>query len=516
MKNLLIIIGFLIFSNLQAQYQNIEISTNADPNEPSIYINPKNPLEIMGGANINRYYFSEDGGYSWDEGTLSSPSYGVWGDPMIITDTLGDFYYFHLANPPSGNWIDRIVCQKYNKLTHTWNDGSFMGLNGEKAQDKHWVVVDQKTNVIYVTWTQFDAYGSSDQFCQSNIMFSKSTDLGASWSQAKQINSQPGDCVDSDNTVEGAVPAVGPNGEVYVAWAGPNGIVFNKSLDGGETWLANETFVCNQGGGWDMAIPGIYRSNGLPVTICDISNGPNRGTIYVNYTDQINGEDDTDVWLVKSTDGGETWTAPARVNDDPAGKQQFLTWLAVDQSNGYLYFVFYDRRDYTNNQTDVFMAVSSDGGQTFNNFVISESPFNPISGVFFGDYNNISATNNVVRPIWTRNQNGNLSIHTAITDMSVGITQRDLVPASVEQNFPNPFRESTVFSYKITHPGHIKLCVINQLGEEIIVLKDAYSERGKFTFRFDMNDYHLSAGVYFFSLQAGNRSIKRKMVIANN
>ncbi|NOU46681.1 MAG: exo-alpha-sialidase, partial [Bacteroidales bacterium] len=333
MKNILYIFSLLIFSNLQAQYQNVRIGEIGNMNEPSIYINPKNPLEVMGGTNIDNYFYSEDGGYSWLVGQLQSPSYGVLGDPMIITDTTGNFYFFHLSNPPAGNWIDRIVCQKYNKLTGSWNDGSYMGLNGNKAQDKHWAIVDQNTNAIYVTWTQFDSYGSPDKFCQSNIMFSKSTDEGISWSPAKQINHQPGDCVDSDNTVEGAVPAVGPNGEIYVAWSGPDGIVFNKSFDAGETWLENETFVCEQGGGWDMAIPGIYRSNGLPVTVCDLSNGPNRGTIYINYTDQINGENDTDVWLVKSTDGGETWTVPVRVNDDPPGKQQFLTWLTVDQSN---------------------------------------------------------------------------------------------------------------------------------------------------------------------------------------
>ena len=43
--------------------------------------------------------------------------------------------------------------------------------------------------------------------------------------------------MDEDDVVEGALPAVGPNGEVYVAWAGPRGIVFNRSLDGDQTWL---------------------------------------------------------------------------------------------------------------------------------------------------------------------------------------------------------------------------------------------------------------------------------------
>jgi hypothetical protein len=516
MKKILLIISLFSFVALQAQYLNVMIGDEGDMNEPSIYINPKNPAEMMAGANIDNYFFSSDYGATWSGGRLISSSYGVWGDPMIITDTLGDFYFFHLSNPSSGNWIDRIVCQKFDKQTGTWNNGSYMGLNGTKAQDKHWAIVDQKTNVIYVTWTQFDQYGSSDPFCESNIMFSKSTDAGASWSPAKIISNQAGNCEDSDYTVEGAVPAVGPDGQLYVAWSGPDGIVFNKSLDGGETWLAEEIFVTTQGGGWDMAIPGIYRSNGLPVTVCDLSNGPNRGTIYVNYTDQINGEDDTDVWIVKSTDDGNTWSAPIRVNDDPAGKQQFLTWMAVDQSNGYLYFVFYDRRNYSNNLTDVFMAVSGDGGNTFTNFPISDSPFSPYSGVFFGDYNNISVTNNIVRPIWTRNESGTLSIYTALIDMSVGLPEKDAIPLAIGQNYPNPFRESTVFSYKVTRAGRVRMTLYNQLGEVIMVLKDEYSERGKYTYRLDTSDHKLKPGVYFLVLQNGNKSSKRKLLIAND
>mgnify|MGYP000152932990 CR=1 FL=1 len=77
--------------------------------------------------------------------------------------------------------------------------------------------------------------------------------------------------------------------------ASSSSIVFDKSIDGGNTWLDEDIFINSQPGGWNYNIPGIYRANGLPITCCDISNSPNRGTIYVNWTDQRNGEDDTDV-----------------------------------------------------------------------------------------------------------------------------------------------------------------------------------------------------------------------------
>ena len=80
-----------------------------------------------------------------------------------------------------------------------------------------------------------------------------------------RISDKGGNCVDSDSTVEGAVPAIGPNGEVFVSWAGPLGIMFDKSTDGGVTF-GNDTFVTTQPGGWDFDVPAIYRANGLPIT----------------------------------------------------------------------------------------------------------------------------------------------------------------------------------------------------------------------------------------------------------
>ena len=64
----------------------------------------------------------------------------------------------------------------------TWNNGSFTGLNGTKAQDKQWIAFDKNSNNFYMSWTQFDSYGSSSPSLKSIILFSKSTNFGTSWS----------------------------------------------------------------------------------------------------------------------------------------------------------------------------------------------------------------------------------------------------------------------------------------------------------------------------------------------
>ena len=309
-----------------------------------------------------------------------------------------------------------MVCQKSTDGGKTWNNGSYTGLNPPKDQDKEWAAVNHINNHLYLTWTQFDLYNSTAPGDSSNILFSASTDLGESWNEPVRINQIAGNCLDDNHAVEGAVPTVGPNGEIYVAWSLEEKIYFDVSEDGGKTWLEHDRLVAEQKSGWNINIPGIGRANGMPVTKCDISKGTFKGRIYVNYADQKEVGNNTDIWLTWSDDKGKTWSEPTRVNDDETEQHQFFSWMDIDPVTGYVYIVFYDRRNFTDNQTEVFLAVSKDGGETFENMKISEAPFTPRTDVFFGDYNNISAFNGKVRPIWTQTEGKTLSVWTAIID----------------------------------------------------------------------------------------------------
>jgi len=101
-----------------------------------------------------------------------------------------------------------------------------------------------------------------------------------------------------------------------------------------------------------------------------------------------------------------------RVNDDNTTRHQFFPWMTIDPTTGIIWGVFYDRRSTTGSATDVYVVKSVDGGETFENFKISEFSFTPTSSVFFGDYNNITAWDGKIYPIWTRLQSGQLSIWT--------------------------------------------------------------------------------------------------------
>jgi hypothetical protein len=387
------------------------------PCEPSVAINRKNPENLVIGNVLNGYHYSFDGGMTWSNHTLTSP-YGVWGDPVLISDTNGYFHYFHLSDPTGRNWksdsiLDRIVCQTSIDGGKTWSDGTYMGLNYPKQQDKEWACLDPATNNIYVSWTQFDKYKSPDPNHKSHIMFSRSADGAQNWSEAKPISVHGGGCMDDSRTAEGAVPAVGPDGEVYVVWARNDSLWFTTSHDQGKTFHP-ETFITTQPGGWSFSLPGIRRCNGFPVVVADCSNGPNRGTIYLNWSNQHNGY--TEVWFSASADGGKTWRTPQKISGDTTKTHRFFTWMNIDRQNGNLYAVYYDRRAYDDARTDVYLAWSKDGGNNWKEKRISEKPFTPSTKYFFGDYNHIDVFRGKIYPVWTAMEDDKLKIYISLID----------------------------------------------------------------------------------------------------
>jgi hypothetical protein len=392
------------------------------PAEVSIAINPKSPDNIVAASFANgrpplpRYgsynYSSMDGGKTWKTIPVADPKNLTQGDDVVYFGNDGTAYHIHLSF--DGIMVTRPKRAESGMIIESSIDGGLTwadpvpAINHENSvtpfEDKPGIVVDNapqskyKGNV-YLAWTRFDVYGSSDPNCHSNIYFTRSNDHGKTFAMAVNISDNAGDCRDSDNTVEGAVPAVAPNGDVYIVWAGPLGLVFKKSTNGGETF-SKEKVISQMPGGWDFSVDGLKRANGMAVTGVDLSGGPNKGTLYVNWIDARNG--DPDVFVMSSKDGGETWNAPVRVNDDPLknGKAQFFTWMSVDPADGSVNVVFYDRRDTVGAMTKLIMARSVDGGKTFVNHKIDAPAFKCDDKVFFGDYTGISAYNGRVVPIF--------------------------------------------------------------------------------------------------------------------
>jgi len=370
----------------------------------------------------NKIFLSRDYGKSWNVRKVKS-KYGDFGNPCVIADNEGYFYYFHMSDPKKLGWegetvMDRIVCQRSSN-GKSWNSGVSIGYSLPKKHERPWATFDETSGRVFVTWTQFDSYNSTNPQDSAHIMLSISDDRGLTWYPPTRINQFGGNCMGELETPVGPVPSAGPETDVYVTWAYDEKIYFDRSIDGGVSWLRNDVVVAEQPGGWHFNVPGFGKASGSPVISCDISYGPNHGNIYVCWADLRNGEDNSDVWISKSTDRGDSWSMPQRVNDDEVvmmGRHQCYNWMTVDPITGNIYVLFYDRRNHSDLKTDVYLAVSTDGGGTFVNEKISLEPFEPNADVFMGDYVNITAYGGFIRPIWTSYQDGELSILTAIID----------------------------------------------------------------------------------------------------
>jgi len=509
----LVIISLICINTASAQIKNVLISNVSDPEEATIAINPKNTQQIIAGANMASYYYSHDGGTNWTRQVLKCEKYNVYGDPLVFWDTLQHAYFMHLSFPnkkitPDGSWVDRIVVNKSTDFGKTYPVCYAFGKNGSKVQDKHWAVVNPYNNEIHVTWTQFDKYESKNPADSSTIRYSKSTDGGVNWTEPLRISYFAGDCRDSDNTVEGAVPCVGPNGQIYVAWAGPKGLVFNKSMNGGKTWLPKELIIDSIPGGWEYTIEGVFRANGLPFTACDNSNGPHRGRIYVCWSDERFGIKNKDVFMIYSDDSGETWSNRILITYYPNHKHQFMPHFTIDQTNGYLYFLYYDRRNFAEgNKTDVYLSVSRDGGLQFVHHKINEQTFTPDKTVFFGDYIGVSAHHGVIRPMWmAMDDNKKLSVYTALLNDSLLKQNTEEKALTIDKTGFYQYADKTTLRFLAEKPGVVSawLYKATDSGFEKCAIKERKFNKGKNELIINFKKLKLPRDTYVIVLYSNN------------
>ncbi len=418
---------WLVTQGVVAQFKNIklyEVTSAGSAADPSIVINPRNVKNIVAGIDADHIYYTNDGGQNWETTKITS-SHGAFGNTFLVADDKGTIYSLLLSDP-SGEGLnnekslDQILCHVSKDGGHVWEEASPFGSNASKDQMSPSATLDAKGNLIAL-WTQFDKYKGTDSTCQSAVFISGSSS-GKKWSKPVQLSQIAGGCADDNNSLTGAMAAGGPDGKIFVVWAGHNKIRLDRSFDGGGMWLENDVQIINQTGGWDQKISGHSRSQALPSLMIDKSKGTYKGVLYLSWADQRSGEKDTDVWFMRSYNHGDNWSSPLKMGDDKNGKHQYMPSMTVDQVTGFIYIVYYDRSAYEDNQTDVFLAFSNDSGATFKSVKVSESPFTPTDDSPFTSRISIAAHNGIISPAWVRIDEGKRSVWTTV------INEADLFP----------------------------------------------------------------------------------------
>jgi hypothetical protein len=254
-----------------------------------------------------------------------------------------------------------------------------------------------------------------------------------------------------------------------------------------------------------------------------------RGRIYVLWSDQRAGLDNTDVFIIRSDDGGATWGGFKQVNNDITTRHQFFPWMTIDQTTGNLYVVFYDRRNTAGDLTDVMLARSVDGGATFTNERVSVDPFLPSASVFFGDYTGITADRGMVYPIWMRLDSGtpsNLSVWLAhVRDtVATAIRREPTIPSAFTlQVFPNPFNPAAKVRLGIPASAAaggsavpVRLQLFDALGRIVNTMIDDVLPAGEHevTVRGENSaGVPLASGTYFLRLSAAGSVMTRRILL---
>jgi hypothetical protein len=374
--------------------------------EPAIAIDPNNGQRIVAVYQDNaQASYSQDGGRSWKSAEGVAPSnYKVSGDVSVAFDRQGHVFICYIAFDKLGTFNywghdasrNGVFVRRSLDGGVTWEANHVPVMEqptqpGIPFEDKPYIVSDTSKSRyggnLYVGWTRWT-------LTNSQILLSRSSDDGKTWSSPIEIDRHPGLPRDDNGAAEGFAGAAGPDGRLYAIWSQDDDIFFTVSGDGGKTFSRARPVIHTAP--IMFAVQTLERANGFPQIAID----PRSQRLFVTWSDYRNG--DLDIFCSTSTDHGKHWSEPVRVNTDPAhdGAEQFFQWMGVDQADGTPYVLFYDRRrDPLNKMQSVTLARSIDQGRSFQNYAWTTEMFDA-EGVFFGDYTGLAAFGGRVYGVW--------------------------------------------------------------------------------------------------------------------
>jgi hypothetical protein len=340
---------------------------------------------------------SSDGGQTFAQSAVPQPALGIdVGDGVVAFGPNGTLFYSSLVLQET----TAVAVASSTDHGMTFSQPAIVSgtIGGATAfQDAPSICVDEGANSafkgnIYVSWATFGKAANS-------ISFTSSTDAGATFQTPVALPAPPKPPKDSVLAfIDGPLPAVGPGGQVYVfyyaSYFGTLGsqIFVVKSTDGGKTFgpgvvvasfftqesvlapLSDvfqglQVYTGGQGG-----VASDTASDSYPQVAIDQTG--NIGVVFEATSLTAPGASDpSKVFFAKSSDGGNTFSAPLQINDDGGVTTQWRPSIAVTPS-GVFGVKWFDRRNDAAHDSlnNVYMAISNDGGNTFSkNFLLTDT-----------------------------------------------------------------------------------------------------------------------------------------------
>ncbi|WP_337866430.1 exo-alpha-sialidase [Ignavibacterium sp.] len=456
-------------------------------------------------------YVSTDRGLTWfGSDTCSAPiiiNHG--GDPGVVVTGTNRLVITHMGSVFFG-----LYSHYSDDLGSSWT--SAYTITGDQIEDKGTTVIDDSptspfNNNIYTAYVSF-------QNAPFKVYFARSTNNGQSWSSPQAINpnplsrsSGPDLAIFDDGKIIGCwagMTTTNPIREDFISIA--------ISSDAGNTWIVRENVFDVNGIMGTLASKNNIRVNGLPRIAIDKTSGQFSGRIYI-VTNEINNlpaGQDPDIILRYSDDLGNSWSNGVRVNQDAFnnGKIQYLPAITIDETGG-INIIYYDDRTTSSDSAEVYLSRSTDGGNTWVDQQISGHKFKPQSIVggasnYQGDFISIISINRKLYTYWMDNFSGIYQIWSSIIDISPNNIDVDIDEISnfkLFQNYPNPFNPSTKIPFLIagknTNKFYATLNIFDLLGRKIATLLNESITSGKYEVEFNTNTIpDLKSGIYFYQI----------------
>jgi hypothetical protein len=367
--------------------------------------------------------YSTDGGSTFTE--IIPPPFNNGhgfnvGDPIVVFNSkLNLFFAGDLAEGCGGFGIGLWTSPDGK----TWTAGACAHNGGSDDRESFWVD-NEPTSGTYGRM-----YISFNDFVNNGALSLVYSDDGKTWSSTVVLNSSFIRDVQVTGTPAGTTRYEGKNSTVFVAamdeGGGGNATRQNlmyKSLDGGKTWTSTtlgprfspvgDQACATNGYFWQVNPIWRHMGWGEPAV------GPS-GVVHYDYAGAGKKGDDGDIYYVRSTDNGKTWSKPIKLNTDKDAphKTQWMPSLSSDL-NGNVTAAWYDRRKAKTacvNVTDPGCKYervgrqSSDNGVTWGTDITISTAVIPqpaqedpsIVSCYAGDYDYNTALNGNAFVTWT-------------------------------------------------------------------------------------------------------------------
>jgi len=391
--------------------------------ESAIRVNYWNPQKVIGASNNisssgrQAMFFSSNAGSTWGQTLLPLVTGDSFmSDPTVDWTSDGTAWSTTIGINAAGTVLN-MRSYKSTDGGATWTfDATFSGslTNNDKQMmwTDHSATSPFKDN-IYVIWHP-----------GLPAVVARRTGPTGSWQAPVTISK-----TETTGTAIGGDIKTNANGDVFGFYpdTGSRGFYVAKSTNGGVSF-ATPVKIAQGFGSFEIAIPADASRQLLIYTTGGAFSDGTRNNVYAAWND-LSGDSGctsgagpgtnaastckTRIFFSRSTNGGTTWSAPVKINNQSGLNDQFFPWLVVDPTSAKISLVYYDTvGDSTRKSVNLYYQSSTDDGLTWSapfkvtTATTNETTAGADSGNQFGDYINLDGFNGTFFPSWTDRRSG--------------------------------------------------------------------------------------------------------------